>query len=320
MIYLQLLKARGVPVKILTLEALLRFLEPNHSVVPKVKQDLKNRRKGYKGEQDADYYTQLLPDEYFVLHDLRLTYKDLIFQIDTLILTTKFFIVVEIKSFSNELYFNGDTGVLTVHFHDTTTGADNPLVQALNHSNQLKEWFASHKFQIPPIEHLAIISSEKASFRCSSGSVARHVGTAKSLPLKVLELAKRYKKEIVTVKEIKKAARLLKKAHSPETIDILKNYGLKKDELLIAVPCTSCKKRPMDRRGVNWHCRWCKAQSKDAHTTVIKDYLLVVKNFISNQECCELLKLPSPHIARRLLQSMDLIAKGKTKGRTYSLP
>ncbi|WP_175384354.1 nuclease-related domain-containing protein [Bacillus sp. FJAT-27225] len=281
---------------------------------------MKNRQKGYKGEQNADYYAQLLPDDYFVLHDLRLSFKGLIFQIDTLILTTKFFLVAEIKAFSNELYFNGDTGVLTISRHETITSIDNPLVQALNHCNQLKSWLASHMFEIPPIEHLAIISNDKALIRCSSVSIARHVSTAKSFPLKVLELAKRYRKEFVTVEEIKKIAQTLNESHIPETMDVMKQYNLRKVELMEGVPCPTCLRRPMDRKGIKWNCSWCQVLSEEAHISVIKDYLLVVNGSISNQECCELLKLSSSHVAKRLLSSMGLVKTGKTKGRTYSLP
>jgi Nuclease-related domain len=318
-ILLQLLKPREVPIKILCIEALLRFLKPDHPAIPKIKQDLKFRRKGYKGEQDADYYTQLLPDEFFVLHDLRLTFNGLIFQIDTLIITTKFILIVEIKTFSGELFFNGDTGVLTISTHELITGADNPLIQALNHCNQLKGFLASQKFDLPPMEHLAIISNDKAVIRCSSTSVAKHVGTAKSLPLKVMELAKRYKKDLVKEKDIKKMARLLKKSHTPETIDILKIYNLKKEDLLLRIPCPVCLKPSMVRSGVRWHCPGCQSHSKDVHINVIKDYLLIMKT-ISNKECCELLQLSSPYVAKRLLSSMDLVQTGKTKGRTYSLP
>ncbi|WP_442853405.1 nuclease-related domain-containing protein [Bacillus sp. B-jedd] len=82
------------------------MLPKNHPVIPKITRNLKNRRKGYTGEKDSDYYAKLLdPKTFFILHDLCLTHNKLNFQIDTLLLTTRFITVVEIKTLSGDLFF-----------------------------------------------------------------------------------------------------------------------------------------------------------------------------------------------------------------------
>ncbi|WP_059170729.1 nuclease-related domain-containing protein [Bacillus sp. FJAT-27445] len=315
-----LIKARGVPIWIQCLEALLRLLPPNHRRVPEIRQNLKNRRKGYSGEKNSDYYVKLLDQKNFlILHDLTLVHNKLHFQIDTLILTTKFFIIIEIKSLSGELYFNGDTGQLTVSRHETITGADNPLVQALNHCIQLKGWLDAHKLKQMPIEHLAIISNQQSVIRCSNREIARHVGTEKSLPLKVMELSKRYKAELLSEKELKRTAKTLKKGHSPQPINILGFYKLKHEELLTKIPCPYCGFRPMGRLRAFWYCKNCFSKTRDAHVAVITDHLLVTGNEITNRECRRILGIDSAKLANKLLTEMDLHQEGNTRGRLYSL-
>ncbi|WP_181884544.1 nuclease-related domain-containing protein [Neobacillus piezotolerans] len=315
-----LIKARGIPIWIQCLEALLRLLPQNHRVIPDINRNLKYRRKGYNGEKSSDYYANLLDKtEFLILHDLSLFHNKLHFQIDTLILTTRFLLIIEIKCLEGELYFNHETGQLTVSHHQTVTGADNPLIQALNHCTQLKGWFRDRKMIEVPMEHLAIISNTQSVIRCSNYETARHVGTDKSLPLKVMELSKRYKKELLTEKEVKRIAKALKKVHSPQPINILGFYKLKPEELLNYIACPNCGYRPMVRFRGYWHCKICYVNSKDAHVGVISDHLLVKGNRITNLECRLILGIDSLKLANKMLTSMDLNREGKTKGRRYTL-
>ncbi|WP_053366791.1 nuclease-related domain-containing protein [Bacillus sp. FJAT-27245] len=315
-----LIKARGVPIWIQCLEALLRLLPSNHRLIPDIRRNLKYRKKGYNGEKSSDYYAGLLDQkEFLILHDLTLFHKKLHFQIDTLILTARFFLIIEIKSLEGELYFNHVTGQLTVSRHETVSGADNPLIQALNHCIQLRGWLAANKMKRVPIEHLAIISNTQSVIKCSNHETARHVGTDKSLPLKVMELSKHYKEELLSEKELKKIARMIKKAHSPQPVNIMGLYKLKHEELLKYIACQNCGCRPMERVRGAWHCKKCFANSKDAHVTVISDHLLVQENRISNRECRDLLGVNSVKLANKLLTGMALSKEGNTRGRTYSL-
>ncbi|WP_409270303.1 nuclease-related domain-containing protein [Neobacillus sp. SCS-31] len=315
-----LIKARGVPIWIQCLEALLRLLPQDHRLIPDIRRNLKYRQKGYKGEKSSDYYASLLDQkEFLILHDLTLVHKKLRFQSDTLILTARFFLIIEIKSLEGELFFNNETGQLTVSRHETVTGADNPLIQALNHCIQLRGWLEDRKINEIPIEHLAIISNPRAVIRCSNYETARHVGTDKSLPLKVMELSKRYKKELLTEKELKKIAKAFKKAHSPQPINIMGFYKLKHDELLKYIACTNCGFRPMVRVRGLWHCVNCFANSKAAHVEVITDHLLVKGNRITNRECRDLLGITSVKLANKLLTGMNLHKEGNTRSRSYSL-
>ncbi|WP_059172444.1 nuclease-related domain-containing protein [Bacillus sp. FJAT-27445] len=315
-----LIKARGVPIWIQCLEALLKLLPQDHRLIPDIRRNLKYRRKGYKGEKSSDYYAQLLdPKHFLILHDLCLDHNGLHFQIDSLILTTRFIIVIEIKTLEGELFFNGETGQLTVSRHETISGADNPLVQALNHCNQLKDWLITHKLKDMSMEHLAIISNTQSVIRCSNRETANHVGTDKSLPLKVMELSKRYKKELLTDKELKRTAKALKKAHSPKPIKIMDFFKLNQDEFLTGNPCPNCDNRPMKRKKAYWQCLNCHTKAKDVHKEIIAAYLLIISPVISVKECCRFLHLPSSQVARRLLVSMGLVASGINKGRVYSL-
>lgn len=83
-------KERLIPIIILVLEALLRRLPQNHLKRDSILDEWSRRYAGYRGEQNVDRFMRnlQLPSNYFLFHDLRIPlYKDLIFQIDTLLLT-----------------------------------------------------------------------------------------------------------------------------------------------------------------------------------------------------------------------------------------
>ncbi|MTH55459.1 hypothetical protein GKZ89_18875 [Bacillus mangrovi] len=140
---------------------------------------------------------------------------------------------------------------------------------------------------------------------------------AEKLPLSIQQLEKSYK-EILTEKEVKKVVRTLNKNHAEAHYSILDRYGIQKEELIKGVLCIHCSK-VMERYKGGWHCRGCNIKSRNAHTTALNDYLLLINSSITNQELRSFLKLESPASATKLLKSLNYPSSGQNKGRTYQL-
>lgn len=63
----------------------------------------------------------------------------------------------------------------------------------------------------------------------------------------------------------------------------------------------------------------CNRENSNAHIQAIKDYELLIGPTISNAELRKFLKIKSSHVAKRLLQSLNLPTTGTKKGTQYNL-
>lgn len=102
-----IMKERGIPLAIQTLEALARRLPLYHPSYEIIKSNLAKDKAGLRGEQSLDYYLQELDQESLgIFHDIRLTSSNYPFQMDTLILTNHFALIIEVKNISGTLHFD----------------------------------------------------------------------------------------------------------------------------------------------------------------------------------------------------------------------
>lgn len=138
--------------------------------------------------------------------------------------------------------------------------------------------------------------------------------------MKIEELEKFNKKDILDAKMCAKIKRLLLSKHTPLRFDILQKYGIDKNKIHNGVQCPSCSFIPMQYRGRTWECAACYHHSKDAHLKAIQDYFLIYKPTITNTELREFLFLPSPRAATYLLSFLDFPSTGTNKGRVYHQP
>ncbi|WP_421381248.1 nuclease-related domain-containing protein [Bacillus salacetis] len=86
---------RIVHVELLQLEALDGRLLETHVAKELIRDELGRRMAGYKGEVNLNYPLSFLsPEDFLILHHIRLFDGTHYFQIDTLIITVKFILIV----------------------------------------------------------------------------------------------------------------------------------------------------------------------------------------------------------------------------------
>ncbi|HEY4553584.1 MAG TPA: nuclease-related domain-containing protein [Bacillaceae bacterium] len=317
-----IVRERSKPIRLMKLEALYHRLPDSHPRKPIIHSELKIRINGYKGEKSIDYHLSFLSQEkYLILHDLRLQ-NDLgyFFQIDTIAISPNFIIIIEVKSFQGTIRFDANYGQLVQTFVNESRALEDPIAQMERHIIQLENWLHKNKFKMAPLKPLIVISNPATLIETTSNpSYFKHITHRIKLPMKVFQLEEKYTEKIYSQRELRDLASALIKAHTPEEVDILKDFKISHNEIIQGVRCPECMALPMERLYGKWKCLSCHMTSKDAHLESLKDYTLLMGPTITNKKICEFLHLPSRNVATYILQSLHVPHIGHTKGRKYLL-
>lgn len=322
-------KARTVSLKIRKLKSANRRLLVTDPSYSKVESELSKCLAGYKGEQRLDYYVSRWTgpgQEFLVLNDLRLSNKDVHFQIDTLILFHSFYLALEAKNMSGILEFDPVYQQLI-----QTTKRNNvemkeyyfdPICQVQNQKAQLQQWLKNKKLPDLPGECLVVLTNSNSFVKAISNPnmVERYVTKGIGLTQKMDMLVKRYSKEVISLKDLRKTAASLIKSNEPLQTNPLQRFNIQYEHLQKGVYCSKCESMSFKRFRSIWRCVICNSVSKDTHMNDLEDYFLLVKPTISVSELKDFLGLDHISTARRMVQSLQLNYVGRTNGRQYTLP
>ncbi|WML46583.1 nuclease-related domain-containing protein [Neobacillus sp. PS3-34] len=316
-----IVKKREVSLKYRKIEAFYSGRLPkNHPKRPLIEQEFNNRKAGDAGERGVDYYIRKLPEEgYYIFHGLRLLNGEFAFQIDTLIITTRFGLIVEVKNIAGNLHFDKKFHQFTRKINNIEKRYKNPILQAQQQRDELREWLERNHFLDIPIDYLFVNSNERAIVSADPGYelVYRHACNSDCLLQKIMQLSNFYKKEILSTKEVRKLNRLLLNKHTPEDINIHEAFNLTPSDLITGTQCPNCNSIPMSYHYGSWKCPVCGIKSKDAHIKAIEDYFLLINPSINNSQLKEYLHLPSARIAYKILTSLKMPHTGTFKNRIY---
>jgi hypothetical protein len=291
-----ILKDRSYPIILLVLEALLRRLPKNHPKLPILQGDYNKRMAGYWGEKRLDEFLDGIPHfPFYILRDLSLNVRGVLFQIDTLLLSPFFAIILESKNIAGNLLFDTSFSQLIRTSDNKEEAFEDPILQSQNQRRNLINWFKDQKIPLIPIETLVVMSNSSAVVKSTSGNdiLSKKVIPIKKVLARIEQLTDLYKKELFSDKEVKKIAKQLIKNHQPKQIDVLEKYKISLDEIISGVQCPNCSVIPMKYKRGKWLCTSCGNESKDAHLKAVEDYLLLVKNLITNKAFRDFLQLPS---------------------------
>lgn len=317
-----ILKKRTIPLRLLTLEALVRRLSHTHPKMPQIQKDLINQRSGNRGEHSIDYHLHFLPkDEYLILHDLRLKNSSgYFFQIDTLILSPYFITIIEVKNYSGTIQFDNHFNQLIQTYNNEKRALPNPTSQIRRHQLQLKEWMQTRSYIPPPIEPLIVISNPSTIIETTSQpSNFKHVTHSINIESKIKSYHDKHQTKVLSTSDLHHISNLLIHNHTPLKFHPLLHFDIDRKEILKGVHCPNCSSLPMTRLHGRWKCPTCSFISKGAHIHALKDYALLLGDTITNKEMCEFLKLSSRFVANRLFHSMNLPHSGGIKSRKYFL-
>ncbi|RBP05515.1 nuclease-related domain-containing protein [Rossellomorea aquimaris] len=315
-------KERIIPRIILILQALFRRLPPNHPKLLMISEELGKRMAGFKGEKALDYSLSFLdPKEYYILHDLRIPFKNSFFQIDTLIITTKFILNIEVKYLAGTAYFDPIFNQLIQTKEGIESALPDPTIQIKRQESQLLKWLKKNGFPSIPIYSCVVMSNDRTIIKTSpdNKSLNKIVIHRHSLLDKINGIESSVEKETASSKDIKKIIRTLIRKHQEATPSIPERFNIEEKDLLKGVICEVCHHRPLVRKHGTWFCLKCESRNNDAHIQALKDYELLIDSKINNTELRKYLVVASPYVAKRLLQSLNLPTAGTKKGTQYIL-
>ena len=316
-----IVKEREYPLRALLAETLLKRIHLSHPKRPIIAEDLRKYQSGYRGEQALDYYLKFLPDdEYYIFQSLRLSFKNLPFQMDFLLLTARFALIIESKTFKGTLRFDSQFDQLIQTYEETEKVYENPISQAKRQQLLLAKWLKETVSFSLPIDFLVVMTNPNAILQTDHGNyeVLKKVCKPHKLIDKITSIKKQHSQSpILDQKMLKKLGKLLLKHHTPLNINILDIYKISKKEIVTGVICPQCGCFPMQYKLRTWACPVCKITSKDAHLNAVYDYFLLINHAITNAELRNFLHLPSRNAAQKILIKLNLTTTGQTKGKIY---
>ncbi|WP_406944755.1 nuclease-related domain-containing protein [Halobacillus sp. SY10] len=314
-----IIKKRTFPRDIEQLQAIERRLHDNHPQLPKVKEHLKTRLSGHKGELALNFLLSYLPEHYRIFHHLRLYDGTHYFQIDCLILTDQWLLIIEAKNIGGELFYNQRFNFLSRTWDEGPQTFSDPVLQVRRHRRQLQQWLHIKSFPDIPIYCLVANSHPGTSINTDDPSLDIVIRT-EALPEKIVEISSEHDElQKLSTSSLHLLSSELLSDHTENEFDYIKYFSLSIKDFKRGVFCTNCNALPMKRKRGTWQCGICLHKDPRAHIPALGDYSLLVGHRINNLQARSFLLINSPSAMQNILRDMNLRSKGENKGRVYFL-
>ncbi|MGR9048752.1 nuclease-related domain-containing protein [Halobacillus faecis] len=313
-----IIKQRAFPRDIEQLQTIERRLHESHLQMPKIKEHLKNRLSGHKGELALNFPLSYLPEHYRIFHHLRLYDGTHYFQIDCLVMTNQWILIVEAKNIGGELFYNQRFNFLSRTWDEGPQTFSDPVLQVRRHRRQLQQWLHLKGFPDIPIYCLVANSHPGTSINTDDPSLDIVIRT-EALPEKVGEIADHHTGERLSTSLPDLISKEILKSDSPLAFDYLKDLSVKDSDIRKGVFCTSCQQLAMLWEYGKWKCNKCRHKDKTAHHPALRDFCLLNGSKITNKSLREFLLIESPTIAQGILKKVCARYEGTKKSRVYFL-
>lgn len=318
-----IVKDRGISIRILKLQSLLKRLKVNHPQYINIKKDLSKWEAGYRGEVSIDYHlSELEAERNLILHNLRIPHLSGFSQIDTLIINPKFLCILEVKNYSGTLVFDQTVKQLIRSYQNKEECFADPILQAERQKLKLQHFLNNLQFPSIHIYSFVVISnpSTLVKFHPKDTNVQNKVIHADGVWERLLNLDSKLNEDDRTKAQMMNLAKILIEHHTDEEIDILKAYNISWKDLMHGIICSNCGKTNVERIKGTWVCEDCKFSSKNAHLQALIDYALLKGENITRKDYQAFIKLTSDSIAVKQLCRCSFIKKtGTGKGSIYQL-
>lgn len=310
--------SRQKSLEIAKLESLFNRISIHHPFREEIANHLGPLSAGHFGESTADHYMKYLPGK--SIQDIRLHDGIQPFQIDALLLSQKCLVILEVKNYKGELQFDLDHRKLIRTTEGKSEIFQDPFVQVELQKFQLQRWIQRSGFPSIPIYSFIVIANSNASltFQGEDRNKRKRVLLVKQLPTHLTAFMEGFKGEDVWSDDyLNEFSAQIKSEYTPYDSDVMKQYGISKDELIWGAPCPSCRLLGMIRRRDHWLCGRCGSKSKDAHLHLLRDHQLLIGDTITNAEFRKIAGVKTEYIARKLLNECCTPNFGRTRNRKY---
>jgi len=304
---------RSKPLPLRKLDAAIPRLPAHFPRLNKMIVDARTRQHGYNGERQVDYFLNNLSSKYEILHDINLHVDSKNFQIDSLIITPPGIFTIESKNYTGTITFNTYLEQLTRDNGQIESGFEYPMTQLRNQISNLENWLYQQNLMGIPVFGYVVIADPSTIIKVEGnqeavGNIVKH---SASIHHVIKDKVEQLKSNDTSKLQTNQIARTILRACSEFDINIMKAYGIKKEDILPGVICPDCGQLGMLRIYNGWICKGCRHFSKNAHEAALEDYFLLIGNAIRNQDCRRFLCLPTKDTATRILQQSGLIYNKK---------
>ncbi|GGA47285.1 hypothetical protein [Psychrobacillus lasiicapitis] len=139
---------------------------------------------------------------------------------------------------------------------------------------------------------------------------------ASNIPVYIRKLQRQ--KEYLTVAQMEELSETIMQHNQPYIpYPMCNKWGIESAELIKGVKCNKCGRFEMVKKINGWNCPNCGNIDRLAHIFTIHEWFALVSHTITNKECRNFLGIESHQLASRILNSMNLSRKGKSKNTTH---
>ncbi|MGP4106018.1 NERD domain-containing protein [Virgibacillus sp. L01] len=309
------MKIRTKPRPLKKLDAAIPRLSPQFPQLSKMKEDAAIQQKGFTGELKVDYYLDYLASDCTILQDVYLRVNGKNVQIDSLVLSQRAIYIVDSKNYNDTITFDTTLKQMTRSDGKVEAGFEYPITQVQNQQFHLQNWLSQNNLTNIPIYYFVAISEPSTIIKVNGDAEAlgRVVAHAARIPSMIMEKEQQLAEQSVNKIQDRKTGKIILNACNVFDMDIIKQFSIKKLDLLPGVICPECGLLGMERVYGGWKCRKCKCKSHDAHLKTLADYFLLIKPYITNKECMRFLGLKSRSVATRIMRKSGLIYQKEHK-------
>ncbi|MFD1362343.1 nuclease-related domain-containing protein [Lentibacillus salinarum] len=304
-----ILQNRVKPLPLQKLDAAIPRLPPQFRSLPKMKEDAKKQQQGYSGERKVDYFLDNLASMYTILRDVYLQDNSKNFQIDTGLIANHSIFIIDSKNYKGTITFNTTLKQLTRDDGKIEAGFEYPPTQVENQKFHLQNWLARHNLEHIPVKAYVAIADPSTIVKVDGDEeeIAKVVMHGAAVPQMITDKDHEAGRKGAKKLQDYQIGKMILRECGEFDIDMFKRYGVRPTDILPGVICPNCGLRGMERVYNGWGCKKCKCFSKNAHMKAIADYLLLVKDSITNKDCAWFLGKITRGTTTRILKTSGLL-------------
>ncbi len=309
-----IIRYRKKPLSLQKIDSLIARLPEGHPKMAMLRKQAAMDQKGFNGERKLDYHIESLSDDYSILNDVCFSLYGKKTQIDSLIISVQAIFIIEVKSYEGVITFDPELRQCYRVMEGEAERFKYPITQVEAIQSTLLRLLQLAGLSGLPIYYF-IAFSERSTLVKVKGeeeSVKKVVTYVEDVPFQVMNI----NEKLIEQKSLQQNNQLRNKIvqyimqHCEDfDKDILREFDIKKDDILTGVHCSECHHLGMVRKIGNWCCPNCDAVSKTAHLKSLQDYALLIGSTITNVQCSHFLHIQSRHTTKYILQQSPTIKK-----------
>lgn len=299
------------------LTALLKRLHRTHPKYSYIRDELMQKTAGDLGEEVVmkELEKLKLPYKFHTFHNISL-YSETNFQLDILLITPFYALILEVKNIFGEIEILTNPALLVrTKPNGEINTFKSPIPQLEEYTHQLTQLLKRHKINLPVYGAVTFAFASSYIKKAPISTVILFTNEVRKFIREI-----KISNPILSEEELDKVKNwILYKNSEYNSFPLSEHYKINPLDIMTGVECPFCGFIGMKKIVRNWACPKCRNFSKLAHEQTLKDYFLVYKSTINNQECRRFFHLQDKYNANRILKNAKLSATGQARNTEYRM-